>query len=248
MFGWPTGVGCLLARRAAVKKLQRPWYAGGTITISSVQGRGHYLAEGEAAFEDGTVNYLNLPAVEIGLRHLAAVGMDTIHERAICLTGWLLSNLQALQHGNGRPLVRVHGAKDVRMRGGTVTVTFYDAEGRPFDDRRVEELANWQNISLRTGCFCNPGAGEVAHGLDERIMREFFQGERGMSFLELREAMWKRFGKSVSAVRVSVGLVTNFADVYKFVQFARGFLDRTVEEVGPVEMQVVPHGGGRDSA
>ena len=70
MFGYPTGVGCLLARRPALAKLRRPWFAGGTITIASVLGDGHYLVPGAAGFEDGTVNYLNLPAIEIGLRHL----------------------------------------------------------------------------------------------------------------------------------------------------------------------------------
>lgn len=248
MFGYPTGVGCLLARKEAVHKLKRPWYAGGTITISSVQGRGHYLADGEAGFEDGTINYLELPAIEVGLRHLAAVGMDTIHERVLCLTGWLLQQLQALHHGTGQPLVRVHGPSDLHRRGGTVTVTFYDPAGRPFDDRRVEELANREGISLRTGCFCNPGAGEIAHGLDEHIMREFFRSERGMSFPELREEVKKRFGKSVSAVRVSVGIVTNFADVYRFLTFVRCFLDRTVEEIGPVEGTAMAYGCWRDSA
>ena len=36
IFGYPTGVGCLLARKAALAKLRRPWYAGGTITLSSI--------------------------------------------------------------------------------------------------------------------------------------------------------------------------------------------------------------------
>ncbi|MGH2588632.1 MAG: aminotransferase class V-fold PLP-dependent enzyme, partial [Dehalococcoidia bacterium] len=31
MFGYPTGVGCLIARRAALAKLRRPWFAGGTV-------------------------------------------------------------------------------------------------------------------------------------------------------------------------------------------------------------------------
>src|SRR2546421_2841236 len=35
IFGYPTGVGCLLARKGALAKLRRPWYAGGTITLSS---------------------------------------------------------------------------------------------------------------------------------------------------------------------------------------------------------------------
>src|SRR5947207_14285758 len=34
--GYPTGVGCLLARKAALAKLRLPWYAGGAITLSSI--------------------------------------------------------------------------------------------------------------------------------------------------------------------------------------------------------------------
>ena len=41
MFGWPTGVGCLLARREALAKLERPWFSGGTIVAAFVQ-REHY--------------------------------------------------------------------------------------------------------------------------------------------------------------------------------------------------------------
>ena len=113
-----------------------------------------------------------------------------------------------------------------------MTVTFYDREGAAFDDRRIEELANEEQISIRTGCFCNPGAGEVAHGLTSEIMAEFFKDEQGLSFLVLRERMQARFGKSVSAVRSSVGLVSNFADVYAFLRFACRFLDTTVAEIG----------------
>ena len=68
MFGWPTGVGCLLARRDALAKLERPWFSGGTIVAAFVQREWYQSAPGAAHFEDGTVNFLNLPAVEIGLR------------------------------------------------------------------------------------------------------------------------------------------------------------------------------------
>jgi hypothetical protein len=33
-------------------------------------------------------------------------------------------------------------------------------------------------------------------------------------------------------VRISVGLASNFADVYRVITFARGFLDRTSAEIG----------------
>ena len=81
MFGYPTGVGCLLVRDGALCQLQRPWFAGGTVNFATVQGRGHVLAPREAGFEDGTLNYLSIPAVEIGLRHLERAGIETIQTR-----------------------------------------------------------------------------------------------------------------------------------------------------------------------
>ncbi|HEX5439499.1 MAG TPA: aminotransferase class V-fold PLP-dependent enzyme, partial [Ktedonobacterales bacterium] len=107
MFGYPTGVGCLIARREALAKLRRPWFAGGTITVASVQGDKYYFADGPEAFEDGTLNYLSLPAIEIGLQHLQRIGMDTIHTRVTSLTGWLLRELAALKHSSGEPLARI---------------------------------------------------------------------------------------------------------------------------------------------
>ena len=120
------------------------------------------------------------------------------------------------------------------MRGGTVTVTFLDRDGQAFDDGRIEQLANWERISLRTGCFCNPGAGEVAHGLTPEIMRTFFHRGHASSFRSCA-ARCTRLGPDVSAVRVSVGLASNFADVDAFIGFAAGFLDRTAAEIGDVQ-------------
>ena len=71
--------------------------AGGTITVASVQGDKYYLAEGPSAFEDGTLDYLAIPAVEIGLQFIEAIGLDVIHKRVRCLTGWLLEQLVSLK-------------------------------------------------------------------------------------------------------------------------------------------------------
>ncbi|MDP2232208.1 MAG: aminotransferase class V-fold PLP-dependent enzyme, partial [Actinomycetota bacterium] len=77
MFGYPTGSGALIARHEALAKLRRPWFAGGTITLASVQGDGWFnLASGHTGFEDGTVDYLGLPAVRIGLEHLERIGIE----------------------------------------------------------------------------------------------------------------------------------------------------------------------------
>ena len=162
------------SRRSALACLKRPWFAGGTVNFASVQGQAHVLSPNEAAFEDGTLNYLSIPAVEIGLLHLQSIGIETIAERVRCLTGWLLEELLALRHTNGRAMVRIYGPANTQARGGTVTLNLYDPHGHLLDYRRVEELAGAENISLRTGCFCNPGAGEIAEGLTEEDMRAAF--------------------------------------------------------------------------
>ena len=101
MFGWPTGVGALIARRDALAKLERPWFSGGTIVAAFVQREWYQSAPGAAHFEDGTVNFLNLPAIEIGLSFLERVGIERIHSHVEPLTADLLGTLSTLQHGTG---------------------------------------------------------------------------------------------------------------------------------------------------
>ena len=238
MFGYPTGVGCLLVRNEAIGKLRRPWFAGGTVNFASVQGCRHILSPGEAGFEDGTLNYLAISAVEIGIRHLEAVGLDAIHTRVRCLTDWLLRSLVDLRHGNGRPVVRIYGPLTTAARGGIVTMNFYDPDGHLLDYRRVEELAAQQCISLRTGCFCNPGAGEAAEGLTQEDVAAAFAQDADMTLPRFLQFITHRGGKSAGAIRVSLGVASNFADVSRFVDFAAGLRDQTRMAVGEVTFDI----------
>jgi molybdenum cofactor sulfurtransferase len=238
MFGYPTGIGALLVRRPAFAKLKRPWFAGGTVNFASVQGQAHVLSPNEAAFEDGTLNYLSIPAVEIGLRHLQSIGMDKIGERVRCLTGWLLEELLALRHSNGRAMVRIYGPTSTTARGGTVTLNLYDHEGHLLDYRRVEELAGAEGISLRTGCFCNPGAGEIAEGLTEEDMRAGFNLGNDINLMSFVRMMQERGHKSAGSIRASIGLITNFSDVWRFCNFIAGFRDQTRLTIGDVTFDV----------
>ena len=238
MFGYPTGVGCLLVRNAVFSKLRRPWFAGGTVNFATVEGRRHILSPGEAGFEDGTLNYLAIPAVEIGLRHLASIGMETIETRVRCLTGWLLAQLLDLQHTNGRHMVRIYGPVTSAGRGGTVTMNFYDPDGHLIDYRRVEELAGKEGISLRTGCFCNPGAGEAAEGLTEDDVAAAMRESPDMTMPRFLQFITHRDGKSAGAIRVSLGLASNFADVESFIRFAASLRDQTRLTVGAVTFDI----------
>lgn len=238
MFGYPTGVGCLLARKATLARLHRPWFAGGTVWGISVQGDGYVMLEGGEAFEDGTPNYLHLPAVEIGLKHLSTIGMNTIHERIMYLTSWLLDTLLSLRHRNGNPLIQIYGPRNGQLRGGTIALNFLTPDGSIIDERIVDQRASKLRISLRTGCFCNPGAGEAAFNLSQESLQKLFKEERGLLpklFKGEKGMSWDQFltnlgMQSGGAVRVSLGLVTNFADVYALVQFAHTFLDTLPDE------------------
>jgi selenocysteine lyase/cysteine desulfurase len=239
MFGYPTGVGCLLVRNTALQTLRRPWFGGGTVNFATVQGRMHVLSKGEAGFEDGTLNYLGIPAVEVGLRHLQQVGIQTIQTRVQCLTDWLITQLLALTHSNDRPMVRLYGPANMVMRGGTVTLNLYDPQGHLVDYRRVEELAGEARISLRTGCFCNPGAGETAEDLSEDDMRTgMAQMGDEINLLRFSQAMQARGGKSAGAIRVSTGIASNFTDVERFLAFVAGFKDQTSLTIGSVSFDI----------
>jgi len=114
--------------------------------------------------------------------------------------------------------------QQIEDRGGAVTVNFYDKNDRAFDHRFIESEANKVNISLRTGCFCNPGAGEIALGISRVELDVCFtrpDHKEVMSIDDFRKCI---DGKSSGAVRISVGMITNFNDVQSFLMFAKGLL------------------------
>ncbi|MCM2254143.1 MAG: aminotransferase class V-fold PLP-dependent enzyme [Vicinamibacteria bacterium] len=222
MFGYPTGVGALIARRSALAKLHRPWFAGGTIDAASVQADRFVFTPGAASFEDGTLDFANIPAVELGLDLLDEVGVELVHERVRLLSGWMLEQLMAMRHASGQPLVRLYGPDSTERRGATLALNFYDRDGRLVDHRRVEQRANAVGLSLRTGCFCNPGAGELALGLSREELERCFASSSHMTREDLQLCVDP---KAAGAIRASLGLASNFADAWAFVAFARSFLD-----------------------
>jgi selenocysteine lyase/cysteine desulfurase len=247
MFGFPTGIGCLLAGRDALARLRRPWFSGGTILGASAQGGWHQLLDGAGAFEDGTLNFLAIPDVEVGLDWITGVGIDMIHRRVSMLTSWLLRCLGTLRHSSGAPMIRLYGpgAGSGVARGGTVAFNFLDPDGHLVDERAVARDASAAGISLRTGCFCNPGAGERAFGLTSADLRGPWWA-RGLSGQRFARQRFSLGGLSTvddyltliglptgGAIRVSFGIASTLADVDSFLDFAeRTYRDRPPDLAG----------------
>jgi len=228
MFGYPTGVGALIARRAAVAKLRRPWFSGGTVRFVSTQNNLHLLTGTSEAFEDGTCNFLDIAAIRNGLDFLDRIGMEQINSHITKLTQVLLDKLQSLRHGNGHPLVKIYGPLTMENRGATIAFNLLDSDGRGIDYKVVEEQANAENISLRTGCFCNPGAAEFAFGYVAAKSRRCFELISGEFSLEKFSECME--GKPVGALRASLGIASNQSDVERLVQLLSHFMGFKVPE------------------
>jgi hypothetical protein len=64
------------------------------------------------------------------------------------------------------------------------------------------------------------------------------QDAENMSLPRFVQIIAHQGNKSVGAIRVSVGIATNFTDVYRFVQFATGFRDKTQLNIGEVTFDI----------
>lgn len=223
MFGFPTGIGALIAKKDALRMLNKRWFAGGTVKYVSVQNRRHLLQDsGPAAFEDGTINFLGIPAIRSGLAFLKEIGMDRIGTHVKGLTRHLIRGLLALRHDNGHTMVQLHGPRS-GSRGGTVNFDFLNASGEKVDARVVEKAANEKNISMRTGCFCNPGAAERAYGLEpKRALKCMVKTQRSGPFSVEK---FSRCCEDVflGSIRVSLGIASCKRDVDFLLEFLKDF-------------------------
>ncbi len=212
LFGYPTGLGALVARRSAMARLQRPWFAGGTVEYASVASPRHRLRDLPDAFEDGTPDFLSVAALDAGFTLLEEVGLDRLGAHLAELTGELLEGLQSLHHCNGAPRLEIYGPATTRARGATVALNLLDTRGAVVPYETVEARANDAGVALRGGCFCNPGAAEAAFGFDAAQTARCFPalGNR-FSIPALRACLGGR--RPVGAVRLSLGLATTRDDL-----------------------------------
>ena len=71
------------------------------------------------------------------------------------------------------------------------------------------------NISLRTGCMCNPGGASALLGIQD-VMDSLCDG----ATLGEVEA---RVGRELGVIRVSLGLGSDWGDVWRVIRFLEGF-------------------------
>jgi len=222
MFGFPTGVGALVIKKSFLAELKRPWFGGGTVAVVQAPGlmfaRSHIIHE---QFEDGTINYLSFRAVTDGL-HFLSTYLPYLPLRLSPLVHFLTASLSRLRHNRtGTPVVRVlsrlpekrlKSVGDQADTGFVVSCVFLFPSGDIIPNTFIEYAAGAQSISLRTGCMCNPGGSAALLGV-RNGMTELFPGATMDDFQQ-------SVGQELGVVRISLGLASNFQDVWRTIRFA----------------------------
>ena len=80
----------------------------------------------------------------------------------------------------------------------------------------IEYAATASMISLRTGCMCNPGGAAAILGITNDMGR-LYEGVTLKDFERL-------VGRELGVVRISLGLVSNFSDVWQVLRFAEDII------------------------
>lgn len=217
VFGYPTGVGALVARRDALAALKRPWFAGGTVEFVSVQLERHQLRALHEAFEDGTPNFLDIAALEPGFQLHDGIGADRLAAHVDGLAWALVERIRTLCHRDGSPVVQLYGIPEDRAsvaRGATVAFNVVDPHGHPVSFVDVEQRASDTGVMLRGGCFCNPGAAEAAFRMEADRMAHCYDVTKDRFTLpRLQQCVGPEH--SIGAVRASIGMANNLDDIQR---------------------------------
>jgi selenocysteine lyase/cysteine desulfurase len=244
MFGYPAGIGALVARRDAFEELERPWFSGGTVEYVSVQQMRHQLRTGHEGFEDGTPPFLSALAIPAGFEFLERVDTSRLQARLRSLTEYLLSSLTSLRHENGRPAVVLYGPADVCGRGAVVTFNLLDAEGYVVPYWTVEAAAREAAVAIRGGCFCNPGAAEAAFRFDPDLTARCLNGlGRNFSVQAFSECAGR--STAVGALRASLGIPTTTEDIRRLIEVIRCLTPVVTKGCRATDLAVAPVGWPR---
>lgn len=218
MFGYPTGIGCLLIRKDAYRSLNKKWFAGGSILLVGV-AKDFYAQEvdGHARFEDGTQNFASMSTVRRGLEYLEFLDSTSFdrEDHALALSSTFAEGLRLL---NRR--AKFGNRYDIHSPSNTDIVTFsLLRRGVHVNAWEVEKAASERRICFRTGCFCNPGVNEKIFGYDVADFERLLATSRSGDDVTLERFKSVSGGKSIGAIRVSFGYANNLFDVQRALEF-----------------------------
>ena len=105
-------------------------------------------------------------------------------------------------------------------------MNFLDPLGNVYSFEAIELMTNANRISIRSGCFCNPGIDEINNRLTRTEILQYFQSRQNGDYNDMKSFL----GKQRGATRASVGLPTNKNDIDAFVTLIKSLKNKVLKQ------------------
>ena len=241
---------------------RRHYVGGGSVNII-VPGMDYTVSRSEpnplVSLQCGTPHFRGIVALMAGFHELDRVGgMVRIRRHTQCLKEELVQRLQKLRHGNGRSVIVIYGNRKKNIldtsqntkhnTGPIVAFNVVRADGSYVGYNEVSKLAALYSnpIQLRTGCFCNPGACQIALDLSDNDLIQNYE-ESGHVCGDPIDIINNR---PTGAIRISFGKDSTWEDMNAVVSFLQqmfvsssmtsktGVLDKPMSEKVPIKVLI----------
>ncbi|KIZ00907.1 hypothetical protein MNEG_7052 [Monoraphidium neglectum] len=236
IFGLPTGVGALLARRKSAAALRITYFGGGSVVDATAEDVWRVLMPLPEGLEAGTPPFLDILQLKHGFDMLRRLGgMPAIEAHVESLRAWTAPRLAALRHPGGAPLLRLFGAhgRGPRVQSGVFAFLVLHANGSSRAAPWVQQDAAAAGLHVRSGCVCNPGQCHYDVGLrpEEARARALDGARAGTDDLAPLVTVARpgadgrpaRVRLAAGVVRASLGPLSTFEDVCALLEFLRGY-------------------------
>ncbi|KAG9288975.1 hypothetical protein G9A89_015524 [Geosiphon pyriformis] len=217
LFGYPTGLGALILKRELSPILKKRYFGGGTVTAVFWNMNWQYFHEELwGRYEDGTINFLDIIALDHAFNASDSLYKDFTHIRShvTSLNQYLHRSMVQLRHWNSAPLCVINSDRDFSdscQQGPIINFNLKRADGSWIGYNEVETLASANGIHVRTGGHCNPGS--VA-----RWMQVTPDDIENKSCHDDRDIV---NGKPVGALRVSLGAMSTIDEIFVWIDFLK---------------------------
>lgn len=221
IFGYPTGLGCLLVSKRGEQVLKKRYYGGGTVKVALAKQNWHKKKDGSVhdCFEDGTISYLSILSLLSGFKTLERLvpaknnctTMERISYHVFSIARYFYINGNLLKHANGTKVISFFCETDYKsfhQQGGICSFLLVNEKNEFIGFTEVNQIAQLSNIILRTGCFCNPGACQrYLKMTDELVYTHFKSGHVCGDEIDIVN------GTPTGVIRASFGYMTSYADI-----------------------------------
>jgi molybdenum cofactor sulfurtransferase len=156
MFGFPTGVGALIAKTSSLDELfTKSYFAGGTVEGLNQTGWTQ-IRQGHEKWEDGTLPFLEILAIGHGFDYIEGCGGWKIVENSVSdVARYARIQMKELRHAGGGDVVVIYEGD--YETGPIICFNVKSYDGSWIGHGEVGKLADMWRILMRTGCFCNMG-------------------------------------------------------------------------------------------